>query len=68
MNLDGQQANRVLVISLLIIILSGVPCYSWHKTLTFVQHLSYETSKIYSIIHLIAKQIQVIKILSFRPR
>jgi hypothetical protein len=45
MNLDGQRTNRVLGISLLVLILS-TSCHSWHKTLTFVQQLSYEFSKI----------------------
>ncbi len=42
MNFDHQRTNRVLVISLLII--CSIPCYAWHKTLTFSQQLSYDTN------------------------
>ena len=46
MNLDGQRANRVLVISLVVILIfSSSPSNGWQKTLTFVQQSSYELSK-----------------------
>lgn len=48
MNLDGQRTTRVLVISLLVLILS-TSCHSWHRTLTFIEQLSYELSPIKKI-------------------
>ena len=49
MNLDAQRIDRILVISRLIFILIIIftsSCHGWHKTLTFVQQSSYESSKI----------------------
>ncbi len=42
MNLDEQWRNRVLRISIFILIIFSIPCHCWHKTLTFTQQLSYD--------------------------
>ncbi len=42
MNLDQQWKNRVLRISIFILIIFSIPCYCWHKTLKFTQQLSYD--------------------------
>ncbi len=45
MNLDQQwRSDRVLLISIFILIIFNIPSYCWQQTLTFTQQLSYNTS------------------------
>lgn len=50
MNLDKQWKNRVLLISIFILIRFSIPCHCWHKTLTFTQQLTYDINTKNSII------------------
>jgi len=50
MNFDSQWIDRVLVISLVLIISNSI-CHGWHQTLTFRQRLSYELSKLINAIN-----------------